>query len=93
MPACWRTFRHLRTEETHFPPLVLICGGGIAAEAYAPMLPPDTRWVAIPGGSHSQFGRYGHQLLDGEATISREGQEAMTRTVLKDALAEAGGTG
>lgn len=57
------------------------------------LLPADTTWVAIPGGNHSQFGRYGHQLLDGEATISREDQEAMTRKVLKEALAEVGGTG
>lgn len=54
------------------------------------LLPPDTNWVAIDGGNHSQFGRYGHQLLDGEATISREEQESFTRAALVDALSGAG---
>src|SRR5687768_6086047 len=36
------------------------------------LLPPHTRWVEIRGGNHSQFGHYGHQLLDGRAAITRE---------------------
>lgn len=56
--------------------------------ASARRLPGATRWVAIEGGNHSQFGHYGHQLFDGEATISREAQQALTREVLLDALAE-----
>jgi pimeloyl-ACP methyl ester carboxylesterase len=49
-------------------------------------LPPNTRWVEIEGGNHSQFAHYGHQLFDGSATISRAQQQAMTRAALLDAL-------
>lgn len=38
------------------------------------LLPSHTRWIEINGANHSQFGRYGHQLMDGEATIDREQQ-------------------
>lgn len=51
------------------------------------LLPASTTWVEIKGGNHSQFGRYGHQLFDGAATISREEQESITRSALLDALA------
>jgi pimeloyl-ACP methyl ester carboxylesterase len=50
------------------------------------LLPQNTRWVEIKGGNHSQFGHYGHQLLDGKATISREAQQALTRSALLEAL-------
>jgi dienelactone hydrolase len=53
------------------------------------LLPKDTEWVEIKGGNHSQFGHYGHQLLDGKATISRETQQAATRTALLAALTKA----
>lgn len=46
------------------------------------LLPPHTKWVEIRGGNHSQFGRYGHQLFDGTATISREAQEGLTRSAI-----------
>lgn len=39
------------------------------------LLPPDTRWVAIEGGNHAQFGWYGPQPRDNPATISREAQQ------------------
>ncbi len=39
-------------------------------------LPADTQFVAIEGGNHAQFGWYGAQPGDGEATISREDQQA-----------------
>jgi|GEM_PF-1985758 len=35
-------------------------------------VPPDTAWVVIAGGNHSQFGWYGFQSGDEPATISRE---------------------
>lgn len=54
------------------------------------LLPKDTRWVEIKGGNHSQFGHYGHQLFDGTATISREAQQALTRSALFEALNNAG---
>lgn len=50
------------------------------------LLPPNTRWVEIKVGNHSQFGHYGQQLLDGKATISREMQQSVTRSALLDAL-------
>lgn len=52
------------------------------------LLPKDTQWVEIQGGNHSQFGHYGHQLLDGKATISREAQQTATRSALLEALAK-----
>jgi pimeloyl-ACP methyl ester carboxylesterase len=54
------------------------------------LLPEHTKWVEIEGGNHSQFGHYGHQLFDGEATISREEQQAMARAVLLDLLRNGG---
>lgn len=50
------------------------------------LLPKETKWVEIQGGNHSQFGHYGHQLFDGNATISRETQQAATRAALFEAL-------
>jgi len=50
------------------------------------LLPTGTRWIAIEGGNHSQFGHYGHQLFDGSVTLSRERQQAMTRAALVEAL-------
>ena len=43
--------------------------------ASEPLLPPATRWVEIEGGNHAQFGWYGPQNGDYEATISREAQQ------------------
>lgn len=53
------------------------------------LLPKETQWVEIKGGNHSQFGYYGHQLFDGKATISRETQQAATRSALLEALTKA----
>jgi len=39
------------------------------------LLPSDTRWVAIEGGNHAQFGWYGPQAGDNEAAISRADQQ------------------
>ncbi|MFN2135117.1 MAG: alpha/beta hydrolase [Candidatus Promineifilaceae bacterium] len=39
-------------------------------------LPPNTQWVEIAGGNHAQFGWYGDQPGDGQATISRPEQQA-----------------
>jgi pimeloyl-ACP methyl ester carboxylesterase len=44
--------------------------------ASRPLLPADTRWLAIEGGNHAQFGWYGAQGGDNPATISREDQQA-----------------
>ena len=39
------------------------------------MLPPDTIRVEIPGGNHAQFGWYGPQPGDNDATITRDEQQ------------------
>ncbi len=60
----------------------LATGEEIAASR--PLLPPDTQWVAIEGGNHAQFGWYGPQAGDNEATISRaEQQQEVTATTLQ----------
>ncbi len=63
---------------------------GLASEAEikanAKKLPPQTHWVVIDGGNHSQFGYYGFQLGDHRATISRSVQQAQTTQALLDAL-------
>ena len=41
----------------------------------APLLPPNTQWVAIEGGNHGQFGWYGDQPGDNQAAISRQEQQ------------------
>lgn len=40
-------------------------------------LPASTEFMKIDGGNHSQFGWYGPQNRDGEATISREYQQEL----------------
>lgn len=43
--------------------------------AAAERLPSGTIWMVIKGGNHAQFGWYGRQSGDGEATISRADQQ------------------
>jgi pimeloyl-ACP methyl ester carboxylesterase len=43
-------------------------------EANASKLPSTTQFEIIDGGNHSQFGYYGEQFGDGDATISHEQQ-------------------
>ena len=47
-----------------------------AMQASSALLPSNTDFVVIKGGNHSQFGNYGLQPGDNEATISREEQQA-----------------
>jgi pimeloyl-ACP methyl ester carboxylesterase len=52
-------------------------------EATRQNLPPQTRWVRIDGGNHSQFAWYGFQPGDWTAAVSRgEQQAAMIDAVL-----------
>ncbi len=55
------------------------------------LLPSSTRWVEIKGGNHSQFGHYGHQLLDGTPTISRNDQQQMACSAILDMLHKVSG--
>jgi pimeloyl-ACP methyl ester carboxylesterase len=50
------------------------------------LLPAHTRWVAIEGGNHVQFGYYRHQLGDNSATISRAEQQAQVEAALVGTL-------
>ena len=55
-------------------------------DASRPLLPPDTEWVAIQGGNHAQFGWYGPQAGDHEATISRKEQQAQILAATRQLL-------
>jgi dienelactone hydrolase len=54
------------------------------------LLPASTRWVAIEGGNHGQFGWYGLQSGDGVATISRDEQQAQIVDATVDLLKQIG---
>jgi len=56
--------------------------------ASRPLLPANTQWVVIEGGNHGQFGWYGPQSGDQEATISREGQQEQTVAATTKLLAD-----
>lgn len=52
------------------------------------LLPPQSQFLPIEGGNHSQFGYYGSQLGDGQATISREAQQAQLVDLISTTLHE-----
>jgi pimeloyl-ACP methyl ester carboxylesterase len=56
-------------------------------DASRPLLPADTRWVAIEGGDHAQFGWYGPQSGDNPATIDRAAQQAQVEQATARLLA------
>ncbi len=45
-------------------------------------LPAQTEFVVIQGGNHAQFGHYGIQNKDGQATVDRNVQQEQTRQAL-----------
>jgi len=47
-------------------------------EASKPLLPDDAKFILIEGGNHAQFGWYGAQAGDNDATISRDAQFEQT---------------
>lgn len=53
-------------------------------------LPSDAHFTAIAGGNHAQFGWYGAQSGDNEATISRADQQRAIVAATVATLAEAG---
>lgn len=59
--------------------------------ANAGLLPPTTHWVRLDGANHRQFGWYGAQLGDCDATITRETQQTRTVEALLAALAALNG--
>lgn len=50
---------------------------------YRPMLPEDTTEQMIQGGNHAQFGDYGPQAGDGEASITALEQQQLTVEAIK----------
>ena len=58
-------------------------------EANSRLLPPQTRWVRIEGGNHSQFGFYGFQPGDHFASISRDAQFTQLVAAVKESLRSA----
>ena len=62
--------------------------GVTAFENSYTLLPPDTNYVVLKGGNHAQFGDYGPQPGDNEATITRDDQQKQvvnaTAQFLKD---------
>jgi pimeloyl-ACP methyl ester carboxylesterase len=59
-------------------------------DASRQLLPPDTIWVPIVGGNHSQFGWYGEQSGDNPAAISRERQQELVIAATLDLLQRVG---
>jgi len=57
----------------------------------AHLLPPQTRWIAIQGGNHAQFGWYRFQLGDASADISRALQQQQLLNALAEILDTAAG--
>ena len=55
-------------------------------EASKALLPSDSQFLPIEGGNHAGFGWYGPQSGDGEATISREEQQAQVVQAIMDFL-------
>jgi hypothetical protein len=51
-------------------------GTGQGVEASRSLLPMDTTYVLIDGGNHAQFGWYGEQPGDANATITRSDQQS-----------------
>lgn len=53
-------------------------------DAAKPLLPSDTTYFQIDGGNHAQFGMYGTQKGDGQATISAlEQQDILVKTTVR----------
>jgi pimeloyl-ACP methyl ester carboxylesterase len=52
------------------------------------LLPVDTRYVAIEGGNHGQFGWYGAQAGDNPAMIDRAAQQSQIAAATEQLLSE-----
>jgi hypothetical protein len=63
-----------------------------ALEGSLANLPSDTRWIAIEGGNHAQFGWYGEQSGDQPATITRNEQQRIIVDAILNLLQSLGDT-
>jgi pimeloyl-ACP methyl ester carboxylesterase len=57
------------------------------------LLPVETEWVAVEGGNHAQFGWYGPQGGDGQATLGRPAQQAQAVGATLDLLSRLANSG
>ncbi len=55
-------------------------------DASRALLPTSTTWLEVGGGNHAQFGWYGDQPGDNQATITREEQQAQVIQATLDLL-------
>ncbi|MCE9646149.1 MAG: alpha/beta hydrolase [Chloroflexi bacterium] len=62
--------------------------GMVKFDETKPLLTSDARYVVIQGGNHAQFGDYGPQPGDNEATISRSEQQAQVVSATVEFLQE-----
>lgn len=58
----------------------------------AALLPPQTRWIWVQGGNHSQFGWYGFQPLDRPARVDASVQRRMMIDAVLELLRDIGRT-
>jgi pimeloyl-ACP methyl ester carboxylesterase len=77
-------------------PVVSVSGSrdGLATPAKIaaarPFLPPDARFVVVPGGNHAQFGDYGPQSGDNPPEIGAEAQQAQAVAATVELLRQLG---
>ena len=79
--------------ETGYPVLSIYGNRDLVAtveeiESSKELLPESARFVEIKGGNHAQFGSYGDQSGDGEASISREQQQRIAADAIIQFLQE-----
>ncbi len=57
-----------------------------------PQLPEDAEFVLVEGGNHAQFGSYGRQPRDGEASIPASEQRRATAGAVSEFLSGLSGS-
>lgn len=62
------------------------CLGKDAYEGAKKNWPDDSHEFVLEGGNHAQYGNYGNQAGDGEASMSREEQQERTAEIILEAL-------
>lgn len=86
----WASYSAENTDLSDLPNIKVLSiygteDGGVAdIRVSRERLPENTTWVEMDGANHAQFGWYGEQAGDGEATISREAQQVL---ILESTLA------
>lgn len=89
----WAAYPAATNDLSSFPGVVASIYGtrdglstGDKIEASRRLLPAETRWWAIEGGNHAQFGDYGVQSGDGLPTVTASEQQAQAAAVTLAAL-------